>query len=162
MIRDLSMIACVSRDGGLGKDNDLLWRFKDDMKFFKETTLGSTVAMGSKTFQSLGKALPGRKNVVLSRHPGDSADVTWCQSREELDQLLRETEGQKFIIGGASLYAMYLPEVEKIYLTEVDAVKPADVYFPEFQTADFERKVLKTGNTDGVRYEMVEYTRKAA
>ena len=160
MIRDLYMIACVGRDGGLGKDNGLLWRFKDDMKFFKQTTLGSTVAMGSKTFQSLGKALPGRVNIVLSRQPSEDASVTWCQSKDELDQILHETEGKKFIIGGASLYAMYLSEAEKIYLTEVDAVKPADVYFPEFDTSDYDRKVLKTGEVDGVKYEIVEYIRK--
>lgn len=156
----LCMIACVGRDGGLGKDNDLLWRFKDDMQFFKQTTLGSTVVMGSKTFRSLGRALPGRKNIVLSRQPGESTDVIWCQNKDELDRLLLEDEGKKFIIGGASLYSMYLPEAEKIYLTEVDATKPADVYFPEFRADDFERKVLKTGETNGVKYEMAEYTRK--
>ena len=159
-MNSLYMIACVGRDGGLGKDNDLLWRFKDDMQFFKQTTLGSTVVMGSKTFRSLGRALPGRKNIVLSRQPGTDEAVIWCQNKDELDRLLLEDEGKKFIIGGASLYSMYLPEAEKIYLTEVDATKPADVYFPEFRADDFERKVLKTSETNGVKYEMAEYTRK--
>lgn len=161
MTPELDMIACVSRDGGLGKDNKLLWHFKDDMRFFRQTTLGSTVVMGSKTFQSLGRPLPKRINIVLSRHPSDDTGVTWCRNKEELDQLLSGATGKKFIIGGASLYEMFLPEAEKIYLTEVDAVKPADVYFPEFDVDKFDRKVLKTGVTDGIKYKMIEYTRKS-
>lgn len=160
MIKNLYMIACVSRDLGLGKDNDLLWRFRDDMQFFRQTTLSSTVIMGAKTFQSLDRPLPKRTNVVLSRHPGKDTGVTWCRNKEELDRLIRETSDNKFIIGGASLYAMYLPEAEKIYLTEVDAIKPADVYFPEFNHGEFDRKVLKTGETDGIKYEIAEYSRK--
>lgn len=160
MIKNLYMIACVSRDLGLGKDNDLLWRFKDDMQFFRQTTLSSAAIMGAKTFQSLGRPLPKRTNVVLSRHPGKDTGVIWCRNKEELDQLIRETSGNKFVIGGASLYTMYLSEAEKIYLTEVDTIKPADVYFPKFNHSEFDRKVLKTGETDGIKYEIVEYSRK--
>lgn len=157
-MKNLCMIACVSKDGGLGKDGELLWHIPEDMKFFRETTRGSMVIMGRKTFESIGKALPGRENVVLSSRKGEAEDVTWC-TREELEKILRETTGQKFVIGGASLYAMFLPAAEKIYLTEVEGAKPADTWFPEFAKAEWQRKVLQSGEHDGVKYEMVEYTK---
>ena len=66
-MKNLAMIACVSRDGGLGKGNDLLWRFPEDQKFFRDTTMGSAIVMGSKTFESIGRALPGRDNCAIAR-----------------------------------------------------------------------------------------------
>lgn len=158
MMKDLSMIACVSRDGGLGDAGQLLWNIPEDMKFFRETTKGSTVIMGRKTFESIGRALPGRKNIVLSSHNGDTENVEWC-TRTELDELIRDISGKKFIIGGASLYEMFLPEAETIYLTEVDATRPADTYFPSFDHRNWTRTILQTGEHDGIRYEIAEYTK---
>lgn len=157
-MKNLFMIACVSRDGGLGKDGELLWHIPEDMKFFRETTKGNMVIMGRKTFDSIGRALPGRENVVLSSRKGEATDVKWC-TREELGKVLRNAEGKKFVIGGASLYEMFLPEAEKIYLTEVDEIKPADTWFPEFAKDEWRRKVLQSGEHDGVKYAMVEYTK---
>lgn len=158
-MRDLCMIACVSRDGGLGKEGKLLWQIPEDMQFFRHTTQGGVVAMGRKTFTSIGRALPGRTNLVLSRHPVEATDVIWCDSVEMLNTKLTELAGRKFIIGGASLYQLFLPEAEEIYLTEVDGVKPADTYFPEFDKSKFVRAIVQTGVSDGVKYEMVRYSR---
>jgi len=158
-MKDLFMIACVSRDGGLGKNGELLWHIPEDMKFFRETTAGGTVIMGRKTFESIGRALPGRRNVVLSNSKGTSTDVEWC-TRDELDAVLRDAPGKKFVIGGASLYAMFLPEAEKIYLTEVDAVRPADTWFPEFEKSAWRHEVIQKGEHDDIKYEIVEYTRR--
>lgn len=158
MIKNLYMIACVSKDGGLGKDGELLWHIPEDMKFFRETTKGSMVIMGRKTFESIGRKLPGRENVVLSSRKGETEDVTWC-TREELDEILQNTTGKKFIIGGASLYAMFLSEAKKIYLTEVDRAKPADTWFPEFAKSEWQRKIVQDGEHDGVKYETIEYTK---
>lgn len=158
MIKNLYMIACVSKDGGLGKDGELLWHIPEDMKFFRETTKGGMVIMGRKTFESIGRKLPGRKNVVLSSRKGEAEDVTWC-TREELDKILRNTTGKKFIIGGANLYAMFLSEAEKIYLTEVDGTKSADTWFPEFAKSEWQRKVVQSGEYEGVKYETIEYTK---
>jgi len=158
-MKDLFMIACVSKDGGLGKDGELLWHIPEDMKFFRETTQGSTVIMGRKTFDSIGRALPGRRNVVLSSSKGTQTDVEWCK-RDELDEVLGHTSGKKFIIGGASLYTMFLPEAERIYLTEVDAMKPADTWFPKFDQDEWRRKVIQKGEHDDIKYEIVEYTRR--
>lgn len=159
-MKNLAMIACVSRDGGLGKDNDLLWRFPEDQKFFRQTTTGSTVVMGSKTFASIGRALPGRENIVLSRHTVAQDGVKTFSDKAELDQYLFALAGQKFVIGGASLYEVYLPEAETIYLTEVDAEKPADVFFPDFDHALYDAEVLQTGEVDGIKYRMIKYSKK--
>lgn len=158
-MKDLYMIACVSKDGGLGKDGGLLWHIPEDMKFFRETTKGSTVIMGRKTFESIGRALPGRRNIVLSSRKGESADVEWC-TREELEDTLKTVSGKKFVIGGASLYEMFLPEAEKIYLTEVNDMKPADTMFPEFDKSKWHREIIQDSEYDGIKYEIVEYTRR--
>lgn len=157
MMKNLAMIACVSRDGGLGKGNDLLWRFAADQKFFRDTTMGCVVVMGSKTFTSIGHALPGRKNIVLSKENLSAPDITVFHSKVELDHFLASTDEQKFIIGGASLYNMYLSEAETIYLTEIDAEKPADVFFPDFDHTKYHAEVLQSGETEGVGYRIVKY-----
>ena len=159
-MKKLAMIACVSRDGGLGKDNGLLWRFPEDQKFFRDTTMGASVVMGSNTFLSIGRALPGRENIVLSRDELNAEGAKVFHDKAELDKYLVANSEPKFIIGGASLYKMYLPEAETLYLTEVDAEKPADVFFPDFDRADYEAEVLQTGETDGTKYRMVKYIRK--
>lgn len=158
-MKDLYMIACISKDGGLGKGGELLWHIPEDMKFFRETTKGNMVIMGRKTFDSIGRALPGRRNIVLSSRKGENADVEW-HTREELEEALKTTSGKKFIIGGASLYEMFLPEAEKLYLTEVDSVKSADIIFPQFEKSEWQREVLQNGEYDGIKYEIVEYTRR--
>jgi len=162
-MKDLAIIACVSSDRGLGQDNDLLWHFKDDMKFFRTTTQGATVVMGSRTFASIGsKPLPKRRNIVLSRAEIDRAGVEVVHNETELRKLLAQTDGPKFIVGGASLYQMFIDDAEKLYLTEVAATKPADTYFPEFNRADFVRKVLAAHEQDGIKFEIVEYIRKGS
>lgn len=160
-MKNLYMIACVSRDGGLGKDGKLLWQIPVDIQFFRATTMGHPVIMGRKTFASIGRALPGRKNIVLSRQKGGDPAVQWCDEAE-LYAWLEATPGPKFIIGGASLYQKFLPEAETIYLTEVDGVRSADAYFPEFDKSQFERIVLKGGTDANCNYQIVKYVRKDA
>ena len=159
-IPNLAMIACVSRDGGLGNEGELLWQIPADMQFFRQTTLNSTVIMGRKTFTSIGRPLPRRRNIVLSRHEVQGEGIEWCSSMENLISLLMKISGQKFIIGGSSLYEAFLPYSEKLYLTEVNAIKPADTYFPKWTRADFTKQILQSGLHDGLQYQIIEYTRK--
>ena len=159
-MENLSIIACVSQDLGLGLDGQLLWHIPADMQFFRQTTTGSTVVMGRKTYDSIGRPLPERTNVVLSRRSIADASVQCCTSQHELDRFLAQQTGPIFIIGGASLYAMYLDRAARLYLTEVDSVKPADTYFPEFDKPKFTRRILQSGSDGDVRYEIAEYTRK--
>lgn len=159
-MKNLSMIACISKDGGLGYDNDLLWRFSEDQKFFRETTMGSTIVMGRKTYESTGRALPGRENIVLSRQKISGDDIKVFHDRTSLDEYLTLLPGKKFIIGGASLYAMYLPEAEEIYLTEVAATRPANVFFPSFDHDQYDAKILQDGKTNDFSYNIIKYTKK--
>lgn len=160
-MKNLSIIACVSQDLGLGVDNHLLWQLKPDMQFFRQTTTNHPVVMGSRTFESLGsKPLPHRENIVLTRSELNHPDVKVFHDQPSLDQYLESIDDEKFIIGGASLYKMYLDLANKLYLTEVFATKPADTYFPTFDKSKYNRKVLKADNYNGVDFEIVEYTRK--
>lgn len=161
-MRGLCMIACVSQDRGLGYKGELLWNLPEDMKFFRQTTTGHPVVMGSKTFQSIGRPLPKRENIVLSRGEID-ADVTVFHDKVELDKYLETLDGDKFIIGGASLYSMYLDQAETLYLTEVEGEKPADTFFPKFDTGKYDREVIKTcvSDLDQTEFNIVKYTKRA-
>lgn len=159
-MKNLNLIACISNDYGLGRDGDLLWHIPEDMQFFKHTTLDSIVVMGRKTFESIGYPLPHRENIVLSRSEVQNDGVKSFTSSENLIKYLRTQTKPVFIIGGASLYQMFIEQAENIFLTEVDNSKPADTYFPKFNKELFHRKVLQTGEQDGVKYQIVEYSRK--
>lgn len=159
-MKNLTLIACVSQDLGLGFDNQLLWQIKPDMQFFRTTTSGHPVIMGSKTFQSIGRPLPRRENIILTRGELDNQDVKVFHDQPTLDQYLETLNGEKFIIGGASLYKMYIDLADKLYLTEVAAKKSADTFFPAFDKSKYDRKILQTGTHGDISFEIVEYTRK--
>ena len=155
----ISMIAAVGRNNELGKDNDLIFHFKSDMKFFRETTTGSTVVMGRKTFESLPKVLPNRRNIVISRNEDlriEGAEV--CQSVEEAIELCGNDD--IFIIGGGKIYEEFLKYADKLYLTEIDAQCPeADTFFPEFDKSQWKREVLAEHNENGVDFQHILYTK---
>lgn len=159
-MQQLSMIACVSRDGGLGNQGELLWHIPADLQFFRQTTTGHTVVMGGATYRSIGRPLPKRRNVVLSREPIGNPEVLWLKNRTELDQFLAGQATETFIIGGASLYRMFIDQAEQLYLTEVDGERPADVFFPKFNQADFTMQVLQDGQFEGVDYQIKLYRRR--
>lgn len=156
----VSIIAAIGKNNELGKGNDLIWHFKEDMKFFKETTTGSTVIMGRKTFESLPKALPNRKNIVISRNRDYSPEGAEVVSGTK--QALEKAESDEvFIIGGGTIYKEFLPLADKLYLTEIDAECPdAEVYFPEFDRKLYKRKKLTDFECDGVHFSHVLYTKK--
>lgn len=158
-MKNLSLIACVSSDLGLGYNNDLLWRFPADQQFFRKTTIGHPVIMGRHTFESIGRPLPDRENIVLSRSQINDPAVKTFSNFETLNQYLKSLAGEKFVIGGASIFAQYLPLADKIYLTEVASRRPADVFFPEFDKTKYSREVLAQASQDGVNFAMVLYRR---
>lgn len=158
-MQNLSLIACVSSDLGLGYNNDLLWRFSADQAFFRQTTLGHPVIMGRRTFESIGRPLPDRENIVLSRHEIKNPEVKTFTDVESLDRYLESLPEEKFVIGGASLYQEYLPLADKIYLTEVSAERPADTFFPDFDRRQFSRQVLSRHSENGIEFEIVLYHR---
>lgn len=128
---NLSIIVAVDRQGGIGRDGDLLYHISADLRRFKQLTTGHPVIMGRRTFESLPNgALPGRRNIVISRNPEYTAPgIEVAGSLYEATEMI-STADEAFIIGGASIYAEALPLAARIYLTEVDADTPADTYFP--------------------------------
>lgn len=149
-----AIIAAVGKNREIGKNGGLIWHLPGDMKFFKEKTLGHTVVMGRKTYESIpgGKGLPGRENVVLSRKTGDAKEILRkyaCDSQEI------------FVIGGGSIYEMALPYSERLYLTEIEAEdKEADTFFPQFDQSKYNRVELGKGEDNGIKYTFVRYDRK--
>jgi dihydrofolate reductase len=138
MARILSLIAAVARNGAIGKDNALLWRLPEDLKFFKRTTLGCPVIMGRKTWESIGRPLPGRRNIVVTRNRdwrSEGAEVF-----HDLADALAATVGEPkvFVIGGGELYAQALPLADELVLTEIDADFEGDTFFPQWDQQAFE------------------------
>ena len=128
----LSLIIACDEDYGIGNGNDLLYHFPEDLKRFKKLTGGATLVMGRKTWESLPKRLPGRKHVVFSHAPVEGADLTVQEVGEVLK--LAETE-PVWVIGGAQVYELLLPYVERVELTMIFARRPGDVRVPFLEAA---------------------------
>ena len=130
MIR--SLVVARARNGVIGRDNRLPWRLPADLAYFKKVTLGHPVIMGRRTWESIGRALPGRKNIVVSRNR--SYEAPGATVVGSLDEAWREAGDaqEACVIGGTSLFEEALAVADRIHLTEVDADVPGDTYFPEF------------------------------
>jgi dihydrofolate reductase len=126
----VSLVAAVARDGGIGHAGGLLVRLPDDLPRFKRITMGAPIVMGRKTWASIGRALPGRRNIVVTRDPGFRAEGAEVAS--SLDDALEQaaSAGKVYVIGGAQIYALALPIADVLLLTEIDAEFTADTFFP--------------------------------
>lgn len=160
----LTIIAAVAKNNAIGKDNKLLWHLPEDLKRFKEITMGHTIIMGRKTFQSLPKILPDRHHIVITRNKTFKVEddrVTVINSIEELLALLKKDE-EYFVIGGEEIYRQLLPYAEKMYITAVDDEFDGDVFFP-----DINHKVWKIvdnaeqleNNTNSLSYRFSTFKR---
>ncbi|MFQ6312305.1 dihydrofolate reductase [Lysobacter capsici] len=161
----LVLIAALDRKHAIGRDNALPWRLSDDLKRFKALTLGKPLLMGRKTAQSLGRALPGRRNLVLTR----SGEVPFAGmeavgSTEQALELAR-TDGaaELCVIGGGEIYALCLPSASRMHLTRVDTeVEGADAFFPRFDRDEWREVVRESHRADERNefdVEYVEYVR---
>lgn len=154
---NISIIAAVGRNYELGRNNDLIWHFHKDMVFFRETTTGSTVLMGRKTFESLPKALPKRRNIVITNdknYIAEGAEV--CHSVDEALELCKNDN--VFVIGGGKIYQQFIDTADSLYLTEIEAeCADADTYFPIFNKADYSREVLAEHEENGIRFSHILY-----
>jgi dihydrofolate reductase len=157
----LSLIAIVARNGGIGRDNALLWHLSEDLRHFKRITLGCPIIMGRKTWDAIGRPLPGRRNIVITRNAAWTA--TGADTAGNLTQALAlvPQAAKVFVIGGAQIYAAALPHADELVLTEVDADAQADTFFPAWDRAAFSERSRET-HTDaqGLRYSFVTYQRK--
>lgn len=160
----LSLIAAIDENRGLGKDNQLLFKIPEDLKRFKKITTGHPVIMGRKTFESIGKILPNRTNIVLTRQtwqpPGlpKGAGVEVVGAVDKAIEVAKESPGgeEVFVIGGGSVYQQTIDQADKLYLTVVKGAYPADTFFPEYQQ-QFKKIVFeKTGRFKGFEYRFLE------
>ena len=127
-------IVAISQNGVIGKNGDLPWKLPGDLKWFKKITMGHTVLMGRKTWESLPFALPGRRNWVLSRTAEPQKGMEVLRSSDEIADKLQPDE-QIFIIGGGEIYSQYLPNCGEVYITEVrQTIQDGDAFFPEYKT----------------------------
>jgi dihydrofolate reductase len=135
----LSIIVATSLNHAIGKDNKLLWHLPADLNFFKNATMGCPVVMGRKTFQSIGRVLPGRKNVVITNNKEFNNGIFDIEVVSSLDSAIEnlKNENEVFIIGGGEIYRQSIDRVDNIYITTVNTVIDGDVYFPEIDLDKF-------------------------
>lgn len=129
----ISMVAAMAKNRVIGLDNKMPWHLPADLAHFKRVTLGKPVLMGRRTFDSIGRLLPGRQNIVISRQPkpaGFTAD--WVASIEEALQLVNDNP-EVMVIGGGELYRQLLPQAQRLYLTEINLETTGDAWFPDYQ-----------------------------
>lgn len=148
----ISVIVAVSRTGTIGCANKLLWHISEDLKRFKAITTGHPVVMGRKTFESIGRPLPGRTNVVITRNPGYRVDgAVTVHSLEEAIGMFPADE-EVFIIGGGEIYAQSMPVADRLYLTVVDADYNGDTVFPKWDKSKW-REVSREEYARGEKFE---------
>jgi dihydrofolate reductase len=134
----ISIIAAVAANGVIGRDNDLPWRLPADLRRFKRLTMGHHLIMGRRTFESIGRPLPGRTTVVLSRRPDPPhPDVLLARGLEEALQMAA-ADDEVFVAGGAEIYALALPRADRVYLTRLHREFDGDARFPPFDEAAWE------------------------
>ncbi|NQU40266.1 MAG: dihydrofolate reductase [Lentisphaerae bacterium] len=159
----LSIICAVGRNGAIGRDNALLWHLPGDLPRFKRLTMGHPIIMGRRTFESIGRPLPGRLNLVVTRNADYRADgveiFLSLKSAIERAMATSPPNGECFVIGGGELYAAAIDHCDRLYLTEVDdAPADADTFFPDY--SDFtQQRAGQTEMHDGIAYRFVDRTR---
>lgn len=168
----VAMIAAVSRNGVIGVDNQLPWYLPEDLKFFKRMTQGKPLVMGRKTHQSIGRALPGRLNIVVTRDTGFRAEgVRVCHALAEAlaladDQAIIDGIEEIMVMGGGEIYAQAMPWASRLYLTEVDVELAGDARFPAIDHDVWEETQRVSGEHSGQEgnpdYAFVAYRRRLA
>lgn len=155
----ISIIAAIGKNRELGKNNKLLWNIPDDLKRFRKLTTGHAIIMGRKTYESIGKPLPNRQNIIITRDKNFTAPgCTVTASLEEALNTARQNEKEEiFIIGGGQIYAQAIDLTNKLYLTYIDATFEADTYFPEYKRFKKIEKQEK-GKTEKYTYTFIDLT----
>lgn len=143
----ISFIVARSKNNVIGCKNQLPWHLPNDLQFFKKVTMGHPIVMGRKTFESIGKPLPGRRNIVLTRDPDFQAEgVEVVHDKATICQLAEEEE--VFLIGGAQIFSLFMDVVENIYITEIDAEFIGDTFFPPWDREQFDCVCQLKGEVD--------------
>lgn len=160
----LSIIVAKSINNAIGRDNKLLWKIPDDMKRFKKITTGHTVIMGRKTFESIGKVLPNRLNIVLTRDSNykvDDPNVKILGGVSDLEEYIND-ENENFVIGGAQIYSILMSKCQKLYVTQIDKDFVGDSYFPIIKETEWKEieRIKGPKDENNFEYEYITYERK--
>ena len=160
-----NIIVAISDNNAIGRDNQLLWHISEDLRFFRRQTLGWPIIMGRKTFESIGRALPGRVNIVISRNFTTGEDVAVTGSLEEAFEVAQSTNLEKcFVMGGGQIYAQALEQADRLVITHVHTViEDADTFFPPIDLSVWKvanRSELFTDEETGYTFEFVEYEKR--
>ena len=160
----LSIIVAKAKNNIIGKDNKLLWHLPEDLKRFKELTIGHNIIMGRKTFESLGGILPNRKHIVFTQNPDfkiNDENVQVVHSMLEIQEYIENNE-ENFVIGGAMIYNLLMPYVTKMYVTEIEKDFQGDAFFPRIDTQVWKEVSRENGMKDennDFDYDYVVYER---
>ena len=161
----LSTIVAIANNNVIGKDNKLIWHLPEDLKRFKQITTGKNIIMGRKTFESLGRVLPNRKHIILCNDMEmdiDNENVEILDDISKLDKYINPDE-ENFVIGGATIYKLLMPYVNKLYITKINHDFEGDVYFPEIKEAEWKEISKEKGlknDENPYDYEYITYVRK--
>ena len=158
----ITLLAAVAENGVIGRDNGLIWRLRSDLQRFKALTLGKPVLMGRKTYESIGRPLPGRRILVLTRDPGFS--VPGVETAHDWNAVLDLVDGagELMVAGGGEIYRLALPQADRIHLTEVALTPEGDTVFPAFDRAAFRetfREAHPAGGHDACAFSFVDLER---
>lgn len=157
----LTLVAAKARNGVIGINNTLPWHLPEDLKHFKAVTLGKPVLMGRKTYDSIGRPLPGRRNIVITRQSDWQADGVDVAHSLEQALLMADGVPEVCLIGGADLYRQAMALADALRLTEIDADFDGDACFPEVSTAAWQEVARSSFTSDkGLQYAFVDYQRK--
>ena len=159
---EIILIAAVSKDKVIGKQGGIPWKIKEDLSFFKEKTLNSPIIMGRATYESIGRPLPNRLNIVMTRSVKNTEGVTEVTSADKAIEAasMNRDSSRVYIIGGENIYKEFLPIAHRMIITEVDLyIKDGDTFFPEWNISEWKEQSRDQREENGTRFSFVEYTR---
>ena len=157
----ISLIVAISEDGTIGDKGKIPWHIREDLQRFKRLTMGHPIIMGRRTYESIGKPLPGRTNIVLTQNPKFATPpemLTFASLDAALDHCRGQNQDSVFIVGGSKIYQLALPLADKLFVTEVHQRIDGDTKFPDYDR----REWTETTREDGPDYAFVEYARQSS
>ncbi len=159
----LSLIAAMDENRLIGSNNKLPWHLPGDLTIFKRTTMGKSILMGRKTFESIGKALPGRRNIVITRDPEFNAEAGEVVHSIEAALSLPHENDEIMLIGGASLYEQTIAQATQLYITQIHHSFEGDTWFPEFNLNDWKvdnREDFDADHSNAYAYSFIKFVRE--
>ena len=159
---EIILIAAVSKDRVIGKEGEIPWKIKEDLSFFKEKTLNSPIIMGRATYNSIGRPLSNRLNIVMTKSTKNTEGVTEVTSvKEAIETASKSKDSSKvYVIGGENIYKEFLPIAHRMIITEVELdIEGGDTFFPEWSIGEWQEQSRDQREENGVKFSFVEYTR---